>query len=160
MIFGVRYTTTRPKSLIFKLHQKSVTPDSLLKDIRNAVGKPYLELCGPESEAIKAEKWNDLEQGLQNIVKLWETDREEVTQILLEDKGLNRSKFKLAVVEQACSDMADITSLYDIDADLIKRFEKFKRSYIETGTKEKLHATRTKFLQRLGILLKPLGTTQ
>ncbi len=138
--FWRRYTDTEqkgaPKSLIFKLHQKSVTPDSLLKDIRNAVGKPYLELCGPESEAIKAEKWNDLEQGLQNIVNLWKTDREEVTQILLEDKGLNRSKFKLAVVEQVCSDMADITSLYDIDADLIKRFEKFKSSYIEVGMKK------------------------
>ena len=56
--FWRRYTEKAPKSLLFKLHQKSITPDSLLKDVKNAIGKPYLKICGPEKQEIKDEKWN------------------------------------------------------------------------------------------------------
>ena len=59
--FWRRYTENTPKSLLFKLHQKSITPDSLLDDIENAVGKPYLKICGPVSQEEKNEKWQLLE---------------------------------------------------------------------------------------------------
>ena len=48
--FWRRYTKDAPKPLLFKLQQKSVTPDSLLKDIRNAVGKPYLQILHLRTE--------------------------------------------------------------------------------------------------------------
>ncbi len=145
-------TNNAPKSLIFKLHQKSVTPDLLLKDIRNAVGKPYLELCGPDKDeidgnetdsnetdtkSIKADKWTDLEQGLQNIVKQWETDGEEVTRILLEDKNLNGNKFRKPTVSALCNEMNQINVMYDLNSDFIESAQKFKQSYVETGTKAK-----------------------
>ncbi|TCJ84646.1 exodeoxyribonuclease V subunit beta [Cocleimonas flava] len=146
--FWRRYTDNAPKSLIFKLHQKSVTPDSLLKDIRNAVGKPYLELCGPENnvncsndassnESEKTDKWDILEKGLQNIVKQWQTDGAEITQILLEDKNLNGNKFRKPTVAKLCNEMNQIKALFDINADFIESAQKFKHSYIETGTKAK-----------------------
>ena len=65
-----------PPALIFKLQQKSITPDSLLKDIRLAVGKPYLKICGP-LEDVDNQKFTQMESAFQAAVKTWcEKERE------------------------------------------------------------------------------------
>ena len=71
-----------PKSLVFKLSQKKISPDSLSSDIRNAVGKPYLTLRGPESEEIKAEKWEELESYYQQALKTWREQGDEIRSLL------------------------------------------------------------------------------
>jgi exodeoxyribonuclease V beta subunit len=88
-----------PRSLIFKLHQKKITPDSLLKDIFRHVGKPYLGICGPESEEVKAEKWQELEELFARAVQTWREQGDEIWQLLtrpdLNEKGY-QSHFKNA----------------------------------------------------------------
>ena len=71
-----------PKSLVFKLSQKKISPDSLLSDIRNAVGKPYLEHCGPQTEEVKAEKWTELEGYFQQAIATWKEQGDEIRSLL------------------------------------------------------------------------------
>ncbi len=89
--FWRRRFAKAPKSLIFKIQQKRITPDSLLTDIRNAVGKPYLELCGPQSEDVNAEKWAELENIFQQAIKTWQENEDDLSALLnqteLNEKG-------------------------------------------------------------------------
>ena len=80
--FWRRRFAKAPRSLVFKLQQKKITPDSLLKDVRNAVGKPYLELCEPESEELKAEKWQSLEDSFQQALSIWKNNSDEIKALL------------------------------------------------------------------------------
>lgn len=135
--FWRKYTQDAPKSLIFKLHQKSITPDSLLRDIKRVVSKPYLTICGPEDKSVNAEKWDILEQSFNDIRTLWQEEGRDVTRILLEDKNLNGNKFRKPTVSKLCDAMHKVTALYDINEDFLKLAEKFKQSYLVQGTKNK-----------------------
>jgi len=145
--FWRRYTKEAPKALLFKLQQKSVTPDSLLNDVKYVVGKPYLEICGPESKEIKEEKWANLTLRFDRIIKQWAEEGGEVSQILLEDKNLNGNKFRKASVENVCEQMSKVNSLGDIQSDFIKGAEKFKQSYINVGIKAKCIAPEHNFFK-------------
>ena len=123
--FWRRYTQNAPKSLLFKLHQKSVTPDSLLKDIKNAVGKPYLEICGPLSEDVKAEKWELLEKFYLQAIGIWRTESEQIVQ-LLSNPELEKHYYKAIVdnIDKIVSEinlMAKFDNLpYQLDTKLMK----------------------------------------
>ena len=80
--FWRRRFSKAPKSLIFKLQQKRITPDSLLKDIRSAVGKPYLEIYGPDSEEVQSEKWDALEQYFHQAITTWKENSDEIRSLL------------------------------------------------------------------------------
>ncbi len=80
--FWRRRFAKAPRALVFKLSQKKITPDSLLADIRNAVGKPYLELCGPQTEEVKAEKWIALEDYYQQALATWKELGDEIRSLL------------------------------------------------------------------------------
>jgi len=80
--FWRRRFAKAPRSLAFKLQQKKITPDSLLNDIRVAVGKPYLELCGPQTEEVKAEKWTELEKLFQQALNTWKQQGAEIRSLL------------------------------------------------------------------------------
>lgn len=84
--FWRRRFVKAPKALLFKLNQKSITPDTLLKDVRNAVGKPYLSLCGPQDNREESEenskKWEYLEGLLRGGVKTWKDQSEEIRELL------------------------------------------------------------------------------
>ncbi len=80
--FWRRRFAKAPRALVFKLSQKKITPDSLLADIRNAVGKPYLELCGPQTEKVKAEKWTALEGFYQQAMATWKEQGDDIRSLL------------------------------------------------------------------------------
>ncbi len=71
-----------PRALLFKLQQASITPDSLLSDIRVAVGKPYLELYGPPSNGIEPKKWAELEALFAIVLKSWKEQGESIRHLL------------------------------------------------------------------------------
>ncbi|MGK0272127.1 MAG: exodeoxyribonuclease V beta subunit, partial [Cocleimonas sp.] len=102
-----------PKSLLFKLHQKSITPDSLLNDIKNAVGKPYLKICGPESDEIKAEKWQSLEDQYHLAIELWRSDHELISQ-LLTNPDYEKHYYK-ALLDNTDSILNEIRTLAQFD---------------------------------------------
>lgn len=71
-----------PAPLLFKLQQKSITPDSLLKDIRSATGKPYLTVCGPRIDSVSPEKWKELDNLFQKAINTWREQGDEITCLL------------------------------------------------------------------------------
>ena len=108
-----RFTEKAPKPLLFKLQQKSVTPDSLLKDIKNAKGKPYLEICGPESEEVKAEKWLELENLFLKAIEIWREESDLITQ-LLTNPALEKHYYK-AIVDNIDSILSEMNSFAKFD---------------------------------------------
>ena len=71
-----------PQALLFKLQQKSITPDSLLQDIRLAVGKPYLTLCKPEEQSESTQKWLDLEIAFKEATQVWRKETDEIVRLI------------------------------------------------------------------------------
>ena len=71
-----------PRSLLFKLQRKRITPDTLLADVKRAVGKPYLKLCGPDSSEIKTERWQALESLYAQAMQTWVADSDEIRSLL------------------------------------------------------------------------------
>ncbi|HIP81044.1 MAG TPA: exodeoxyribonuclease V subunit beta [Leucothrix mucor] len=71
-----------PQALLFKLNQKSITPDSLLNDIRGAVGKPYLEICGPNTQQEDDQKWKELDEYFQQAIDAWTDSRDDLITML------------------------------------------------------------------------------
>ena len=145
--FWRHFTKKAPKSLLFKLQQKSVTPDSLLKDIKHVVGKPYLKICGPLTAEDKSEKWGELESNFKTITEQWQVEYTEVSKILLEDQSLNRRNFGVAKVTEAIVEMGRLNALYNINSDSIKLFEKFKQTYISDHIKAKCDAPTHPFFE-------------
>ena len=148
--FWRRRFAKAPRSLVFKLNQQKITPDSLLKDIFRHVGKPYLSICGPESEEVKAEKWKELEPLFKSVISIWESEGEIITGLLLDKNVMNGNKFRQATVEKICHQMGKLLSLVDINKDLIASFEKFKQSYVDVGVKAKQIPPKHEFFDRLG----------
>ena len=79
--FWRHYTLKAPKSLLFKLRQKSITPDSLLKDIKNVLGKPYLKICGPDTKEDNTKKWQLLEKLYLKALEVWRSENEQIIQL-------------------------------------------------------------------------------
>lgn len=71
-----------PQALLFKLQQKSITPDSLLQDIRLAVGKPYLTLCKPEEQLSSTQKWLELETVFKEATQVWRENEDEIVRLI------------------------------------------------------------------------------
>ena len=108
--FWRRRFENAPRYLIFKIHQKSITPDSLLKDIRNAVGKPYLTLCKPESDEIESDKWKELEKYFLDAIEIWEKEKDVIISLLTQP-DLDADAYMKALVtarNEAFSLMDDI----------------------------------------------------
>ena len=92
--FWRRNFNKAPSALLFKLQQKSITPDSLLNDIYTAVGKPYLELYGPQDNEPDSEKWIKLETQFQAAMTCWSKQRDEVI-ALLKNPDLEEAYYKV-----------------------------------------------------------------
>ena len=82
-----------PPALLFKLKQKSITPDSLLKDIKGFVGKPYLEIFGPEKNVVTTDHWEKLEELFQQTLKIWNENSDEIWS-LLNNPELNKDGYQ------------------------------------------------------------------
>jgi exodeoxyribonuclease V beta subunit len=130
--FWRRRFAKAPKSLIFKLQQKRITPDSLLKDIRNAVGKPYLEILGPDSEELKAEKWAELEDFFQQAITTW-SENEDDLRALLNQPELNEKGYSATFKNSRDSFLKDISLI----ASSKKLPNKLDSKLVWLGTKEK-----------------------
>ena len=96
--FWRRFNQKTPKTLLFKLQQKSVTPDSLLQDIKQDVGKPYLEICGPLSVDEKTKKWEALKLHFQQVIESWRVNKDEII-TLLSQTHLDAKVYTKALVD-------------------------------------------------------------
>ncbi|MEE9445669.1 MAG: UvrD-helicase domain-containing protein, partial [Cocleimonas sp.] len=103
--FWRRNFKTAPQALLFKLQYEKITPDSLLQDIRHAVGKPYLKLCGPSLQTPSSVKsWQDLDVLFKHAMKIWSDDGCDIAELVF-SKDLNGRSYGKATVEKNCQQM-------------------------------------------------------
>ena len=113
-----------PKTLLYTLQQKKITPDSLLADIKAFVGKPYLQIKGPQSEPLNDEDWEQLNTLFKTASRTWQEQADQITRLLINHDGFNQGSYKQAILEKLCADMCrcagSITDFMAVKADLSK----------------------------------------
>ena len=77
-----------PAALLSLLHDKEITPDTLLDDIRTAVGKPYLKRLHPNFTDDIAEQTQQLEANYLNAMQSWQQSADEIENLLRNHGGL------------------------------------------------------------------------
>ena len=76
-----------PDALLALLRDKEISPETLLNDIRIAVGKPYLKCLKPATTIDIAQQAEDVEQKYQSALKSWQESESEIKTLLREHKG-------------------------------------------------------------------------
>ena len=84
-----------PTALLSLLRNKEITPDTLLDDIRVAVGKPYLKRLQPDFTANIDEQAQLLEAHYLSAIKIWQQSSDEIESLLRDHKGLYANVLKL-----------------------------------------------------------------
>jgi len=96
-----------PALLLLLLREKAITPDSLLLDIRSAVGKPYLQRLKPDSVNDVAKTINQLTDKYVTAIQTWRDDAENIIASLRDHKGLYAAVAKsLEVMIAGLSELA------------------------------------------------------
>ncbi|MCP3668492.1 MAG: exodeoxyribonuclease V subunit beta [Gammaproteobacteria bacterium] len=81
--------------LVEFLLEKKVTPDSLLKDIRDALNKPYLEIRGATGKVPALDKATSVYQkAFADVKEAWAESGEAVETWLMESDSLHRNKYR------------------------------------------------------------------
>ncbi|MCK5917567.1 MAG: exodeoxyribonuclease V subunit beta, partial [Cocleimonas sp.] len=83
-----------PAALLSLLRNKEITPDTLLNDIRIAVGKPYLKRLQPEFTVDIGEQAQQLEEQYRCAIKIWQSSADEIENLLRNHKGLYAAVLK------------------------------------------------------------------
>ena len=78
-----------PNILLLLLQTKNITPDSLLNDIQNVVGKPYLKRLRPDTDFDIQQLTQTLEQTYQLAIKTYQQQLSEITALLTHFKQEN-----------------------------------------------------------------------
>ncbi len=107
--FWRRHFHQAPAALLFKLQQKSITPDSLLADIYTAVGKPYLEILTTETPQANNQQWDDLEAKFHHVMEKWKAQREEISALL---RNPDLKKAYLANLSNCCDYIFSVMDSY------------------------------------------------
>ena len=132
--FWRRRFAKAPRSLVFKLNQQKITPDSLLKDIFRHVGKPYLSICGPESVEVKADKWKELEQLYSLAMQTWCNESQQISE-LLRIPGYEKHYYK-GLIDNCDSVIAEMDKLSLFD-NLTDQLDVKKMMWLGTTPKVK-----------------------
>jgi len=83
-----------PESLLLLLREKEITPDSLLWDIRSAVGKPYLQRLKPAAVADIGETMTQLEASYALAIQTWRENAADIEASLRHHEGLYANVIK------------------------------------------------------------------
>jgi exodeoxyribonuclease V beta subunit len=83
-----------PAALLSLLRIKEITPDTLLNDIRVAVGKPYLKRLKPPFNGDLGEQAKQLEGLYQQALQVWQQSAEEIVTRLQQHQGFYANVMK------------------------------------------------------------------
>nr|MDQ2695004.1 UvrD-helicase domain-containing protein [Pseudomonadota bacterium] len=119
----------------FLLDEK-ISPEKLFRDVRPHVGKPYLRVLGPpqtpDLEAAEAA----FAAAYHQVRGLWQADGPAVQALLMEDKGLNRSKYSLASLPGWLRMLDDYLAPPVPRFNVFPHFEKFTAGSLSAAVKK------------------------
>ncbi len=128
-----------PDSLHLTLLQThSLTPDSLLVDVRHFIGKPYLhtDIAAVDPQAF-ADAQSALQVQLQVCAALWETGRTEITALLesaIAGKILNAASYKVDKLPEWFAEVDACLTGRMVTPDQAKTLEKFSAAFLASKT--------------------------
>ncbi len=127
-----------PRALLFKLQQSSITPDSLLREIRVAVGKPYLHLLGPEPSKVPDDnQWARLESLFNKAIEAWKAQGETIRELLLEHyQRFNQRSYKPEHICEACEAMDAVLDDPAVFSSVKKPLEKIRLDKLNAALKK------------------------
>ena len=130
-----------PKALLYHLQNNKVTPDSLLKDIRSTVGKPYLKRYGPSVNSLDDSIWQQLEDLFSKAIEAWQAQGDEVKEMLLDNyERLNQRSYKPEHICEACEAMDALFDDPSLFAQVKNTVQKIRQDKITTALKKNQQA--------------------
>jgi exodeoxyribonuclease V beta subunit len=128
--------TKAPKALLYHLQNNKITPDSLLKDIRSAVGKPYLKRYGPSVNNVDDSIWQTLEDLFKKAIEAWQAQGEEVKELLLDNyERLHQGRYKPEQICEACEAMDALFDDPSLFVQVKNTVQKIRQDKITTALK-------------------------
>jgi exodeoxyribonuclease V beta subunit len=119
----------------------SITIDYLYDIIKSVDINPFIKIAPDFNLLTTQENEEELEKKYEkiffNLVEIWNNEKDNIENILLTDKGLNRNKYRKNTVKSTICDMNDLSDKpYYASVVLFKNFVKFTTSYINTSIKK------------------------
>lgn len=136
------------------LQSESVTPDSLLGNVRNFIGKPYL--LPVRAEPVTAEEFSVVQQNYQstlaNAALMWEQQKGKILEAL-SPEILNKTVYAPQKMAGAVTVLEVLFSGVEVK-DTEKTLIKFTAPYIESKTKKGQAVPEHRFFELCGNLLQ------
>ncbi len=137
------------------------TPETLANFLMPYLGKPDLEILGADAGADSSAAEATFTRAYATVREAWPLCRSEVTDLLLEDPGLNRSKYRKTSIEGWIEKLDAMLESSEASVGRIERFEKFEKfttSALENGVKKGKHAPEHPFFEMCEILAMAHGS--
>jgi len=126
-----------PKALLYYLRNHTVSPDSLLQDIRSVVGKPYLKRYGPDSNKADDSLWQQLERLFDTAIEAWQAQGAEIKELLLENyQRLNQRSYKPEHICEACEAMDALFDDPSLFLQVKNAVQKIRQDKLSTALKK------------------------
>ncbi len=113
---------------------KQYSPEQLLNDIRQHLGKPYLELSTPEGNIEGAVLEQNFVTAYQQARQLWQEHRATIESLLLQAPGLNRKVYGLKYIPGWLNAMDRYLTAEIPKLELFDKFDRFTISKLEAKT--------------------------
>ncbi len=124
----------------YVIENKKLTPDKLLEFIGNRISQPYLKIIPPVNINDSTQKEKAFQDAFDAVSKAWDTSKEDVKNILLNDDGLKRNSYKPEKIHGLIQGMDEYLALGNNHPSLFKDFELFTSGRIEISVKNKYKA--------------------
>jgi len=121
---------------LFLLKQSKITPDTLLNDIADFVGKPYLQVLENQQVSGCQTIWNNLPDVFHDVQESWVESQTEISQLLLGFDGLNKRSYTAEKITQWLEDIAVLCRREQLPVKLPEGIKKLTQSALEKGCKK------------------------
>lgn len=133
--FWRREISTADKDFVAYLISKNETPETLLRSVKNLVGKPYIQnLAVPEIDMDRCIE--QAQSACVELKKFWLDESEQVIAALNNKALLNGNKYRTASVEKWLILLTKMMTEEAVPALLFEGFEKFTQGKMEEGLKK------------------------
>ena len=113
---------------------KNISPDKLRLLLRNTL--PDIRIIPDTDIPDSGDQEEAYKSVFEAVSRAWLSAKSEVSEILLNDKGLNRSKYKASNILTWISDMDRVIGLGSDNPFLFEKFEKFTTSVLSESVKK------------------------
>lgn len=131
------------------------TPETLAEFLMPYLGKPDLEILGTNPAGDSAAAEATFTKAYASVREAWPLCRSEVSQLLLEDPGLNRSRYRKTSIPGWIEELDAMLEPSEASVGRIERFKKFEKfttTALENGVKKDKHPPEHPFFEMCEIL--------